>query len=140
MKTENIISKRKNYSDLGLLIIILSPVLLFSTLNLKISFLPEIAVLTLIPLMFSVLMIAGMSFLLKGNAYTETLNNVENTFGVTVEKVIRGNFTSSENQTIIFTGVKNDEYSNFTAIVKDGIFTLNQHDPSNSVTLTPMNN
>lgn len=68
--------------------------------------------------------------------FYDTINNIEKHFDIKLSTVIEGDLTSNGNQTIIFTGVKDNEYSNFTAVIKDDVFTLTQHDPANFVEVT----
>lgn len=87
------------------------------------------------------LLFGGISFVYSKNVVpgTKTRANIGKVFDLDYHNTIQGDLNSTRDQTIIFTGVKNNEYSNFTAIVKDGIFTLTQHDPANTVSLAPVN-
>lgn len=54
----------------------------------------------------------------------ETISNLEKNFALSFEDVIKGDLTSSENQTIIFTAIKDDRRKTFAGTIENGMFTL----------------
>lgn len=139
MNANEIISQRKNYPMIGGILALLglfTPFivgLLRATGDFPVT-IPKFF------LWFAVAaMVVGFSLLAFNTPETQTIINIQEKFALKHERTIQGDLNSTQDQTIIFTGVKNNEYSNFTATIKDGIFTLTQHDPANIVSLAPVN-
>lgn len=68
--------------------------------------------------------------------YLETITNIEKAFNLKYIKTIQGDLASTRDQTIIFAGVKDNKYSNFTITIKEGVSSIYQHNSSNYAQLT----